>query len=165
MTTSGHSGGTRRCDTAEAVPNISKERITYIFKVCFMKFETLKMKVTWYLQNDRNSLPRDIVSHLWRLESSIRTMGKALVVTKCEPAHSVRFPQSHLLSFSCMWLLLQWAVHFWWWYCGVYSSQTHSQTMWPTQKPTRASSHRRDRQTSACLTGESKSSIIKLSPY
>jgi hypothetical protein len=36
--------------------------------------------------------------------------------------------------------------------------------MWLTQKPSWATSHRRDRQASACLTGESKSSIIELSP-
>jgi len=121
----------------------------------------LKMKLTWYLHNDRNSLTCDTVSHLRRKKCSIRPQGQAL----SEPAHTVRFRQSHLLGFTWLWLLLQRAVHFWWWYCGAHSLQTHCQTMWPTQKPSRASSVRRDRQTLACLTGESKSSIIELSPY
>jgi hypothetical protein len=50
----------------------------------------LKIKLTLYLHNDRNSLTCDKVSHLRRIKCSIRPHGQAL----SEPAHTVSLTRS-----------------------------------------------------------------------
>ena len=153
VTISGHSGGAAGCDTASQGEQFLKLQRNMS--------SALEDEVDMIPSQWQEQLTCDTVSHLRRKKSSVRPQGQALT----EPAHTVRFHQSYSLGFMWLWLLLQRAVHFWWWYCGAHSSQTHCRPMWPTQKPSRASSHRRDRQTLACLTGKSKSSIIELSPH
>jgi len=91
VTISGHTWGAAGCDTAS--------QGNWVLKLHRNMSSALKMKLTWYLQNERDTLPCDTVSHLRRKKSSIRQEGQAHIVTKCEPAHNVRFRQSWIWLF------------------------------------------------------------------